>query len=272
LSCGALDRGCLQACDAAFPQGEAAFKPIGHAFGVCYAACPKGQDFFCLGSVDWPVAQKAGPIQLRQSAYDYLSKAPLAQAKVRACGAVSSPCAEVSGAVTADTNGVAALMVSVAPGGNGTFQGYLRWEDATHLPLLYYTGVYPARDETLQDAYTMTAETLAALSSLTGKGDFDLSAGVVIAIMRDCLTYTSGDVKLRLSPDSGFTFYPVDKMSEWSSATSTDYLGLAVAYNVAPGLSKVEAVTNLAGAESTYASRLVVVEAGTITMVELVPQ
>jgi hypothetical protein len=193
------------------------------------------------------------------------SEGPVTGVNVRACGKLNVACQSPVATATTDANGI--FTIKLARG----FDGYLELDGgANYLPgVSYFAPVYADRDSTGEEPYHLFAVgDLDVLLAVIGK-PIDATAGHIFAIATDCIEAPAAGVSLATSvrgPDT-VGYYFKGTLPD-PTTLATDGTGLGGFVNVPAGSVLVTARNALG---QLYAQRTVLVRAGSITYLQVVP-
>ncbi len=248
---------CKFACALQHDAGAALFRPIQQDYsGVCSSACAFGNYWACVGHVNWRAA-KSTTVDFTIPVVDFIGgpRSPLPGQTVSICA--SCPCGTAVDPVlaqgTTDDAGIVTLhVVQPVTSSNVGLIGCAQVEspDGGRVPYFGYWGfplsetmvdpeLGPGTHETniaAQSAQTFTADEINGASAQLNITQ-DPSRGLIGAAVFDCLANPSSGAQVTLNgADAAVTtFYDL------GDAGSTSPLGLALFYNVPPGLYQVTA-------------------------------
>ncbi len=234
----------------------------------CSTQCSTGNYWACVGSVSWPTP-KSSTTTIHFNAWRYPGQnKPLSGLPIRVCNFGDVTCAAGLTDGTTDPDGVVPLSfpnasLTSAYGVNGYLQ--IDPGDAGIAPYLYFWG-FPLSETDWLRAY-FAFESPADLQNgaqLIGQS-LDPNKGSVIAVVSDCLGYTSADVSVTLSGEDAGNVVGINP----EGAPVTDSTGIVIFLNVSPGLTELTATPSALGKPSSKVSAYV--RAGTVTGVLMYP-
>jgi len=275
LSCqGRTD--CYTTCGFQSDAGSPLLASAVGAIKTCGSACALGEDWTCIGHVNWPFP-RAATSAVHLSLYDAISMKPAASVQASVC-AVDGTCDSVVGASddaglvtvevplpslmihdSAGPTGAIFLSAAADAGASGVAPALLYWGMALSEPALGPIGV----------PLTTPGESVGIRDSVDA-GPLQSGRGLLFVNMTDCMGAFAPGVKFGLLPHDGATqLYYFENNNLSKTATMTDPIGAAVASNVIAGTVQVTAT--LTGSGEIVGRESVTVQPGVTTLLFMHP-
>jgi hypothetical protein len=283
LACTTDD--CRQACTIGNDTGSALVGPIISTWvEACHAACARGADWECVGSVGYPIPTGAGKTKVTIEVTSEAEGTPVPGLNVAYCEGESLNCqygatGSSQPAAQGHTNDAGLVTFEVPDDLDRTFLDYLDISSPSGsiAPTLYYFGfelteptfeliTQPSPAFITSPAPTVTPSTLSTFYSLGTGSTQKPGTGTLVVVVTDCVVGAAAGVRIgtNLPPDAGSTTFYFG-----GTGGTTGPEGFAFILNLPPGTVAVTATPVSLGRASGSAT--VFVRAGAVTALALFP-
>ncbi len=229
---------------------------------ACATACATGNDWSCIGHVEWP-PPKAASCTLGYRLNDYVTGAPISGALLQVCSPSDDNCVEPLAHGMTDANGLRSLTVTnTVPSGSQGLNGFTRISGANIFTTDLYWG-HPLVEGSVPVFLAEVATPAENQQILAGVNVTPVEGrGQLTVLVLDCLFQSAAGVNVTLSP--------ADKLTKGFSTTGgattvTDKTGLIFFVNVPSGVTQITATPG--GLDTPYAQSRISVQPGVQTIV-----